>query len=164
MNGKAVWVEGARVPAGLRAADAYSRLEDVRRKSGGVLRPADVVEDARPEGSLLHPAFEWDDSVAAELHRQDQARSLIRSVRVVITERETEGPRRTYVHVELNDSPAYVTTAQALSDRDLRDQILRKAKADLTSFRSRYRDLNELSEIFQAIDHVLAQEPAAATV
>lgn len=162
MNKQIVWVEGARVPKGLKADTAYGALEAVRLKSGGILKPADVVDDARPVDAVLHPAFEWDDAVAAERHREDQARLLIRSVRVIIAERPDDGPRRTYVHVETQDDSAYVTTARALSEPELRAQVISKAKADLASFRARYRDLTELSEIFAAIDKVLEPESAAA--
>lgn len=54
----------------------------------GRLVPADVVEAARDPRSPLHSHFEWDDSTAAEKYRIEQARTLIRSVKVEVTVRE----------------------------------------------------------------------------
>jgi hypothetical protein len=44
-----------------------------------------VVDLARPVGSALHSHFTWDDAVAGEMHRVEEARSLIASVRIEIT-------------------------------------------------------------------------------
>lgn len=58
-----------------------SALEDRR----GRLTPQEVVEAARPDGSALHGCFEWDDSKAAESYRIEQARELIRRVKIEVT-------------------------------------------------------------------------------
>jgi hypothetical protein len=55
----------------------------------GKLTPLQVLEAARPEESPLHDFFEWDDSAAAEAYRIDQARELIRRVRIEVTYEET---------------------------------------------------------------------------
>ena len=39
-----------------------------------------LLEEASPEGSLLHVAFDWDDVSAAHQHRLFQARHLLRSL------------------------------------------------------------------------------------
>jgi hypothetical protein len=49
---------------------------------GGKLTPSRVVDAARNPDHPLHTHFDWDDSAAAELWRVEQARRLIRSVRV----------------------------------------------------------------------------------
>ncbi len=51
---------------------------------GGRLSPEDVLRSAASTNSPLHDYFEWDDSAAAQKHRLEQARQLIRSVRVVV--------------------------------------------------------------------------------
>lgn len=63
----------------------HSRLEKIRARNAGLLRPDDVVKDARSESSPLHSLFEWDNSKAAHQHRLYQARDLIASVRVEVT-------------------------------------------------------------------------------
>ncbi len=66
-------------------ADAIrERLHDLCEKYGR-LTPMLVVEDAEDPGSPLHDQFEWDDTVAAKAWREEQARTLIRSVHLVIT-------------------------------------------------------------------------------
>lgn len=50
----------------------------------GRLTPALVVHAARQPQSPIHSHFEWDDGKAAAAWREDQARTLIRSVRITI--------------------------------------------------------------------------------
>ena len=61
--------------------DLKAQLLAVRARTG-YLTPAAVVEAARPADHPLHARFEWDDTVAAEAWRREQAHELIRSVRV----------------------------------------------------------------------------------
>lgn len=55
----------------------------------GRLTPNEVVDAARSEKSPLHDLFCWDNDTAAELYRVEQAREVIRRVKleVVIEER-----------------------------------------------------------------------------
>lgn len=50
----------------------------------GLLKPADVVNAARDKSSPLHGHFCWDDGEAAERWREEQARQLIRNVRITV--------------------------------------------------------------------------------
>jgi len=152
----AVFIEGARIPKGLSAPKALGRFEKLRKLHGGVLLPKSIVEDARPVGSLLHGCFEWDERKAAESFREDQARALIRQVRIIIAEDPASVPRRAYVNITRpNQVNGYVTTAVALSDDEYRGQVLARAEADIASWRNRYKDLVELADLMIAIDTFL---------
>ncbi len=75
-------IEDGEESMGVDAQTAGSELDRIRRRDG-TIRPAAVVDEARPEDAPLHPAFEWRDPVAAEQWREHQASTLIRVVRVV---------------------------------------------------------------------------------
>lgn len=51
----------------------------------GLLLAQDVVEDAKRPESLLHDSFPWDDAIAANEHRLQIARQIIRSVKINVT-------------------------------------------------------------------------------
>lgn len=75
-----------------------SALEAIsRRAKGGVLTPQAVVEAARDPRSPLHDRFTWDDSEAANKQRLHEARTLIRSVKVVITTNRVQVKAPVYV-------------------------------------------------------------------
>jgi hypothetical protein len=75
-------IEDGEEVMGIDAQTAGSELDRIRRRDG-TIRPAAVVDEARPEEAPLHPAFEWRDPVAAEQWREHQATTLIKVVRVV---------------------------------------------------------------------------------
>lgn len=60
-------------------------LAEIAAAHGGVLTPEDTVAAAADPAHILHPRFEWDDTEAAHRYRLDQARALIRAVRVEIS-------------------------------------------------------------------------------
>lgn len=68
----------------LSTDDLRSILREYSAKNNGKITPDELVAFAEPEGSPLHPYFEWDDSVAAKLYRLEQAQGIIRSYKVVV--------------------------------------------------------------------------------
>ena len=148
------WKPGFRV-GGLDAQVVGERLDAIRERDGGITAEA-VVDDARPVDSPLHPAFEWDDSVAAEKYRLDQARYLIRAVVIQRPDVEEPRPVRAFVVVKESDgNEVYTSTIKALSDEELRRQVLERALRELDAWRRRYEDLAELAEVLAAADRAL---------
>lgn len=64
--------------------EIIKRLQMIEKNNGGVLRPSDVVADAKNIDSPLHEMFDWNVQSAAQKHWIDQARRIITSVKVVI--------------------------------------------------------------------------------
>lgn len=62
-------------------ADAIRALAD----ENGYIEPRDVITTARDPGSPLHDEFTWDITTAADERWVDQARRLIRLVKIEIT-------------------------------------------------------------------------------
>ena len=128
-------------------------LEALGGHNSGALTPDAVVEAARPADHPLHPIFEWDDSVAAEAWRRSQASDVLRSVVAIMPERpEMAKPTRAFVSIRADDGPAYIPIRRAMSDPEMRDQVLAGAMRELVSWRRRYTELQELAELFAQID------------
>ena len=64
--------------------------DEIRRlyERDGEVRPSVVVTEAHKVKSPLHAMFEWDDAKAANLHRLDTARKIIRTCTVIVGGRE----------------------------------------------------------------------------
>lgn len=129
--------------------------ERIAALGGGDATPDLIVEEARSPDSPLHPHFTWDDTEAAHRWRRAEAGYLVRHVQVVHQLEdgtEARGPAFVSVRIEDEESPVYVSTVRALSDADLREQVLNEALDTFVAFRRRYQDLHELARIFAAID------------
>lgn len=136
----------------VKAQVAGERLAQLQAENGNRLTPRLVLDDARADDSPLHPCFEWDDVRAAELHREDQARSVIRAIRVV---QPTTGGEsrviRAYVNiveqVGQDLQHAYVPIATVMGDEGMRQQVLTRARRDLLAFKDRYTEIEELTQV-----------------
>lgn len=166
-----VWAKGCRLTK--KTADPQvigDTLDQLQGENGGRLTPRVVVDAARPDESPLHPCFEWDDLRAAELYREDQARHVINSVRVVQRSDDPRAEARVlHAFVSLSeqtdDGPerGYIPLARVLNDAALLKQAMDRAAAELRAFEDRYREFDLIAQaVRQARLTLEAETPAAA--
>lgn len=86
------------------------------------------VEEARDPASPLHDTLEWDDAKAGEQWRINQARAVIRSIRVEVETLETTVFARAFVRdPDLPPSQGgYVETMHIKNDRDRKREVIRR--------------------------------------
>lgn len=138
---------------GLYKVSAQTAGEEITRirERHGTLEPHDVVVESRDESAVLHSCFEWDNDVAAERFRDQQARVLIGNlVTVNVCGQETSAPTRAFVHI-MND---YMPVETVVAVKEYTDEMLSKALSELKSFETKYQTLTELRPVFKAIDEV----------
>lgn len=111
--------------------------------------PEEVLEKARNEKTELHKCFEWDDDVAAEKYRLQQARQIIQLLVITPVEEEHTPMRVFQITSETN---VYQPTKMFLEQPDEYAVLLQRAKGELKAIRNRYKMLSELETIFEEID------------
>lgn len=134
-----VFRHSARV-SGVSAQVAGEELARIQAEAGQ-LTAAVVVDQARPVTSPLHAAFEWDDHVAAEHHREHQARNLIRSVEVLQPDKSSAPA---YIHVQT--AKAYMPTVEVVKRFDLYEQAYRAACARVAEAEYSLQKLQQLAD------------------
>lgn len=133
---------------GLYKADAQKVYEEIGEDN---VSPEEVLSKAKDKDSELHKCFEWDDSVAAEKFRLQQARLIICNL-VVVTPNKEEEPVRVYqISSERN---TYQPTRFFLQQPDEYQKLLQRAKEELKALQKRYKMLSELELVFSAIDEL----------
>jgi hypothetical protein len=142
-------------------ADRIGReIDSIRKETGGIASPAELVNRARNATSAMHGWFTWDDSKAAELHRQQEARRLLRDIRIVrVVEGEEQPPQRVYVsvaHSTGGKGGAYAPIIEAMSDDTMREQVIGDAIAGLNGWRKRYEEFSELAPAIALVDQAIA--------
>lgn len=143
------WRDGSRFKSAPQGTGEF--LEKVAKKHEGVLTAGVVVDAARSNKSIIHGEFEWDNEVAAEDYRKEQARLLLRSLVTVQTVGKTEQAVRTYFVVHEGESRAYVPTLRILSDTEMRGELLSEALSALKSLQRKYAMLTELTPVWAAL-------------
>lgn len=132
----------------------------VAEKSSGHLVPKAVVEAARDKKSPLHKHFEWDNQIAADKFRLDQARSLIRSIHVENSDAEN-GLARAFLSIREKSGVSYRSLDDVLRSADLQQKVLAAAERDLVSFEARYRTLEDICAIIKTAREQIAVRRSA---
>lgn len=145
------WKEHANIP--VKADVAARELEKIKKRNGKIT-PSIVVESARSEKSPLHSCFEWDDSLAAEKYRIEQAKFMIRKI-VVRIEKKDVKPVRAYVSIQDNEQPTkkhYDHVCRVLSVEETRAELLTRAWKELIEWKARYQHLSEFAQVIAIIE------------
>lgn len=136
-----------------READAQvigEELEKISALNDGKLHPGDVIEAAREESSRLHRFFEWNNALAAEKFRENQARLMIRNVYIV----NEASPQKELIRSWLNINAgigghSYRSTSEVINNRHLQLAVLQQAERDLLAWETRYRDLEQICNLIR---------------
>jgi hypothetical protein len=153
------FAENARFQTGaiIDANAVGNHIEMLRAQCKGELTPEDILDDAKNDNSPLHSFFEWSDTEAARQYRLQQARGLIRSVVAVYVSDDKPAVRaKAYVHINEPQAPHYRETSHALSQAKTRNMVLQQAWRDLQAWKSRYKHLQEFSDLIAVIDEIEA--------
>ena len=159
----------------VKAEIVGQELEAIQEEHG-MLTPVHVVAAARAESSPLHKLFTWDDTKAGELHRQNEARFILRNLRIeYVRTSQADEPKQVRAIVSVPFVPlttdesdesdgddeqperrmVYLSTSLALRNPQQRSYLLAQAKRDLESWRNRYATLKEFDGVVAEIDKAL---------
>ena len=160
------WKERSQVP--MPAQVAGDEISRIRAAQGGFVTPAALVLAARPEDAPLHPGFEWSDTIAAAAYRIEQARYMLRSIVTIDALTVDRNPMRAFVSVSIRDedngSPVaiYTSIGDAMSDADMREQVIAQARADMRAMERKYGQIIDLARTVAAFNRaLLCAVPAA---
>jgi hypothetical protein len=132
-------------------SDLRELLQDIYNRRGE-LTPQIVVEEGRPPGSPLHEFLPWDDAEAAERYREEVARRLIRSVKVVYKTDPDGAERKVPAFVNLTTASnegahGYKPVETVLADPVDRAELLRQCEREWKAFRRKWEHLSEFGDI-----------------
>lgn len=138
------WKFGSRISADPQAAGEMCK----RLETEGRLTAKNLLEENRPEDAPLHNAFEWNDGIAAEKWREQQARHIIHSL--VVCKEKTE-PVRGFFHIERSEN-TYHSVETICQSKGMTEQLFQTAIRELTSVQKKYSSIKQLQKVWTAID------------
>ncbi len=135
---------------------AGKEIERIEKENGEVTNQA-VVDAARPKESVLHGLFEWNDKIAGEKWRLQQARCMLAAL--VVDQSDDGYDKRAFVNVtpapeNPSNPPRFINYKDAMRDEDMRETLLKNAIHELEILKDKYETLTELQEVFTAIESV----------
>ena len=111
-----------------------------------------IVDKARNNETELHKCFEWNNDVAAEMYRIQQARDIVANLVIVRTEEQIEKnePEIRVFHKPTTTS-GYKPIQVIIQNKDEYQELLKRAYAELSAFKRKYSNLQELDYIISLI-------------
>lgn len=143
---KAKWKKGIGF---FNQADPDKVAQEIR-SIGKSATPQQIVDKARNTDTELHKCFEWNDSIAAENWRRQQARVIVCNLVIKEETMPTDRPEIRYFF-KPNPDEGYKSTQVIVKKEDEYQKLLVQAWAELQAFKVKYAMLNELQEIFELI-------------
>jgi len=126
------------------------------------VKPDMLVEAARNSRSPLHPMFDWDDNVAAEKWRKEQAGELLRAVVVI---QEIDGVKtavRRFAYIPSEENRGYTTMAFAMKDPESADLIVAESLRYLEGWQRRFGIYSQLREEAAAVASLIERHKKKA--
>jgi hypothetical protein len=153
------WKNG--IPTPKVSADVFGQeFEKIRDSKPNKLALArDVVEAAAAPGSPIHELFKWDNAVAGDLYRRQQARHYMSGLEIVPVKIESNSPvsNRAYHIVDTAEGRGYVARAQIVSNPDYRMQIVRTARRELENFMKKFEHISLMASYIPGLRIILDQ-------
>lgn len=116
----------------------------------GELDKKTIVDESRDERAVLHSCFEWDDAIAAEKYRQEQASDMVQCLVTVEKSDGAENP--IVVRAFVKTTEKYEPIRVAIQSNEKRAVLLQDALNDVRWFRNKHGQLKELAKVFDAME------------
>lgn len=134
-----------------------TELRKIAKKHNGILHAEDVIAEARQLQSPLHACFEWNDGVAAEKYRLEQARNMIRIT--VIYQPKCEREITAFVSLKSDryeGDGGYKFVPDVVKTRAGRAALIDTALWELKMFQQKYADVKQFAGLFDEIKKLIA--------
>ncbi len=75
-----------KIPSFAKNIDIDLAIQEMERIESlyGSLTPQNILDASRPQNALFHTLFQWDDTLAAEHYRLQQARTILNNIEVSV--------------------------------------------------------------------------------
>ena len=131
---------------------AGKQCEELEKTVG--LTPKNLLDANRAENAPLHSEFEWNDGIAAEKYRENQARHIIAClcVRAETTTGEQSEPVRAFLKTAPESE--YQSLNVILQSADSHSAMLATALRELKALQNKYKMLSELKPLFDVMEGI----------
>lgn len=145
-------------------AKIVNAVVDIYTKHG-MLTPDILIKAARSKSSPLHSEFTWDANQALQEVQRSQALYLIRVISLEITEVNTDDTYRgrEFVLNPVSGSGEYISIRTALSDTEMRQQMIEQLLDRLDNLKRELKAFEEFSEVVEAITSVAKSKRKSKT-
>jgi hypothetical protein len=143
---------------GLSPTAAARELTKIEKKYGA-LTPDTLLKASIKKDSVFHNLFEWNDTLAAEKWRLQQARTIINNIEIIVLSDGAERNISAYEIIRHDEGSSYKRVDTFTADD--KEQVRKRTLMELSSIRSKlaiYKEfdfavikIDEASEVLQGV-------------
>jgi len=133
-------------------------VQAIEERDGEVTKES-FLDSARSKSSPVHKLFDWDNKVAGEKWRLQQAKNILSCLRInIVSESHAPIKTRAFINVVQGSyNGRFVSTELAMTKIDTRAGVLTRAQQELLAFKEKYGTLTELSHVIAVIDDYMKE-------
>jgi hypothetical protein len=151
-----------KIPSFAKNIDIDLAIQEMERIESlyGSLTPQNILDASRPQNALFHTLFQWDDTIAAEHYRLQQARTILNNIEVTVI--SNGQPKQISVYEVVKDTlttPVYksintmtTTDITFIKQRTLKELTILKDK--LSVYKEFGNVMSGLNQAIQALNTI----------
>lgn len=137
---------------GIDPNEAIKEIERIENVFGS-LTPENVLKASEPGDAILHSLFQWDDSVAAEQYRLQQARTILNNIEVVILSDGQAKHIAAYEVVNLGEGRVY-KSIQNMDSKDI-EYVKSQVRREIKYLKNKLSAYQEMEQTIKHLDNAL---------
>lgn len=109
-----------KIPSFAKNIDIDLAIEEMERIESlyGSLTPQNILDASRPQNALFHTLFQWDDTIAAEHYRLQQARVILNNIEVTVI---SDGQPKQIAVYEVIKQPSTTAVYKSINTMNVND-------------------------------------------
>ena len=116
--------------------------------------PEQIVDKGRDASTELHKCFTWDDRVAAEKYRLEEARQITHHLVIRRVETQTQAEPAPRIFVKSDVYEGYRSIEYVVKNDTEYEKLLQRALSELIAFQKKYAFLSNREELVRLIETV----------
>jgi hypothetical protein len=120
----------------------------------GSLTPQNILDASRPQNALFNSLFQWDDTIAAEHYRLQQARTILNNIEVTVIGDGKPINISVYEVIKQPSIPGVYKSINSMSVTDI-DFIKMRTFKELTILKDKLSVYKEFSKVTSTINQAI---------
>lgn len=145
-----------KIPGFAKNIDIDLAIQEMERIEAlyGSLTPQNILDASRPQNALFNSLFQWDDTIAAEHYRLQQARTILNNIEVSVI--SNGQPKQISVY-EVIKQPSIPAVYKSINSMDLNDIDFIKTRTlkELTILKDKLSVYKEFSKLTSTLNQAI---------
>lgn len=145
-----------KIPGFAKNIDIDLAIQEMERIEAlyGSLTPQNILDASRPQNALFHTLFQWDDTIAAEHYRLQQARTILNNIEVSVISNGQPKQISVYEVIKQPSIPGIYKSINSMNVNDI-DFIKMRTLKELNILKDKLSVYKEFSKVASTLNQAI---------